>query len=217
MISYNLEQHVLVPFFMSLPKMCMHCYFNEHNSQTSLPHIKFGKNEDKLNMRKIHRLDLSVSQYPLLTFFTILLDVFLVYHHTFKESSLPPWFSCLLLSQQRRGKSIFSTLDVAGNQWTLQGLKRHLVARWSICVTGGRWVLLQMPQCRRERRKEWCPLPSWLLHAQAFKVDASCHSLVLTLALQVDAAVTPEERHLSKMQQNGYENPTYKFFEQMQN
>uniref|UniRef100_A0A087X979 Amyloid-beta A4 protein n=1 Tax=Poecilia formosa TaxID=48698 RepID=A0A087X979_POEFO len=36
-------------------------------------------------------------------------------------------------------------------------------------------------------------------------------------ALQVDAAVTPEERHLSKMQQNGYENPTYKFFEQMQN
>lgn len=34
---------------------------------------------------------------------------------------------------------------------------------------------------------------------------------------KVDAAVTPEERHLSKMQQNGYENPTYKFFEQMQN
>lgn len=35
--------------------------------------------------------------------------------------------------------------------------------------------------------------------------------------LKVDAAVTPEERHLAKMQQNGYENPTYKFFEQMQN
>ncbi|XP_020511867.2 amyloid-beta A4 protein-like isoform X1 [Labrus bergylta] len=34
--------------------------------------------------------------------------------------------------------------------------------------------------------------------------------------IEVDAAVTPEERHLSKMQQNGYENPTYKFFEQMQ-
>lgn len=34
---------------------------------------------------------------------------------------------------------------------------------------------------------------------------------------QVDAAVTPEERHLSKMQQNGYENPTYKFFEQIHN
>ncbi|XP_053724297.1 amyloid beta (A4) precursor protein a isoform X2 [Synchiropus splendidus] len=33
--------------------------------------------------------------------------------------------------------------------------------------------------------------------------------------IEVDAAVTPEERHLSKMQQNGYENPTYKFFEQM--
>ncbi|XP_010780127.1 amyloid beta A4 protein-like, partial [Notothenia coriiceps] len=39
----------------------------------------------------------------------------------------------------------------------------------------------------------------------------------LLAPFQVDAAVTPEERHLSKMQQNGYENPTYKFFEQMQN
>ncbi|XP_041857927.1 amyloid beta (A4) precursor protein b isoform X2 [Melanotaenia boesemani] len=35
--------------------------------------------------------------------------------------------------------------------------------------------------------------------------------------IEVDGAVTPEERHLAKMQQNGYENPTYKFFEQMQN
>uniref|UniRef100_A0A671Q4N3 Amyloid-beta A4 protein n=1 Tax=Sinocyclocheilus anshuiensis TaxID=1608454 RepID=A0A671Q4N3_9TELE len=35
--------------------------------------------------------------------------------------------------------------------------------------------------------------------------------------IEVDAAVTPEERHLSKMQQNGYENPTYKFFEQIHN
>ncbi|MED6286227.1 hypothetical protein CHARACLAT_003676 [Characodon lateralis] len=35
--------------------------------------------------------------------------------------------------------------------------------------------------------------------------------------IEVDAAVTPEEHHLAKMQQNGYENPTYKFFEQMQN
>ncbi|XP_073699315.1 amyloid-beta A4 protein-like isoform X2 [Garra rufa] len=35
--------------------------------------------------------------------------------------------------------------------------------------------------------------------------------------IEVDAAVTPEERHLSKMQQNGYENPTYKFFEQINN
>ncbi|KAJ3584396.1 hypothetical protein NHX12_014891, partial [Muraenolepis orangiensis] len=35
--------------------------------------------------------------------------------------------------------------------------------------------------------------------------------------IEVDAAVTPEEKHLSKMQQNGYENPTYKFFEQMHN
>lgn len=44
------------------------------------------------------------------------------------------------------------------------------------------------------------------------------HSMFqLIFLVQVDAAVTPEERHLTKMQQNGYENPTYKFFEQMQN
>ena len=42
-------------------------------------------------------------------------------------------------------------------------------------------------------------------------------SQALFVCLKVDAAVTPEERHLAKMQQNGYENPTYKFFEQMQN
>ncbi|XP_056287004.1 amyloid beta (A4) precursor protein a isoform X4 [Pseudoliparis swirei] len=43
------------------------------------------------------------------------------------------------------------------------------------------------------------------------------NSLSVSSVNLVDAAVTPEERHLSKMQQNGYENPTYKFFEQMQN
>ena len=34
--------------------------------------------------------------------------------------------------------------------------------------------------------------------------------------LQVDPMLTPEERHLNKMQNHGYENPTYKYLEQMQ-
>lgn len=172
-------------------------------------------------MRKIHSLHWSVSQYPLLNFLTILLDVFLVYHHTFQESNLPPWFSCLLLSQQRRENIyIFHTryipllLSWGSNQWTRQGVKRHLVARWSICVTGGHWLFCPSAE---ERRKEWVSfailvfpwvlLRCWCVFSLPFS----------TLAFQVDAAVTPEERHLSKMQQNGYENPTYKFFEQMQN
>lgn len=33
---------------------------------------------------------------------------------------------------------------------------------------------------------------------------------------KVDPMLTPEERHLSKMQNHGYENPTYKYLEQMQ-
>lgn len=34
-------------------------------------------------------------------------------------------------------------------------------------------------------------------------------------APQVDPMVSPEERQLNKMQNHGYENPTYKFFEEM--
>lgn len=44
-------------------------------------------------------------------------------------------------------------------------------------------------------------------------------SLSLRTALsppQVDPMLTPEERHLNKMQNHGYENPTYKYLEQMQ-
>ncbi|XP_032905648.1 amyloid-like protein 2 isoform X1 [Amblyraja radiata] len=35
--------------------------------------------------------------------------------------------------------------------------------------------------------------------------------------VEVDPMLTPEERHLNKMQNHGYENPTYKYLEQMQN
>ncbi len=38
----------------------------------------------------------------------------------------------------------------------------------------------------------------------------------VVLVSQVDPMLTPEERHLSKMQNHGYENPTYKYLEQMQ-
>uniref|UniRef100_A0A674NGS7 Amyloid beta (A4) precursor-like protein 2 n=1 Tax=Takifugu rubripes TaxID=31033 RepID=A0A674NGS7_TAKRU len=34
--------------------------------------------------------------------------------------------------------------------------------------------------------------------------------------VEVDPMLSPEERHLSKMQNHGYENPTYKYLEQMQ-
>ncbi|KPP60762.1 amyloid-like protein 2-like [Scleropages formosus] len=34
--------------------------------------------------------------------------------------------------------------------------------------------------------------------------------------VEIDPMLTPEERHLSKMQNHGYENPTYKYLEQMQ-
>jgi amyloid beta A4 protein len=34
--------------------------------------------------------------------------------------------------------------------------------------------------------------------------------------VEVDQAVTPEERHVANMQINGYENPTYKYFEASQ-
>uniref|UniRef100_A0A8C4WLR2 Amyloid beta like protein 2 n=1 Tax=Gopherus evgoodei TaxID=1825980 RepID=A0A8C4WLR2_9SAUR len=41
-------------------------------------------------------------------------------------------------------------------------------------------------------------------------------SLVIHGIVEVDPMLTPEERHLNKMQNHGYENPTYKYLEQMQ-
>lgn len=35
--------------------------------------------------------------------------------------------------------------------------------------------------------------------------------------VEVDQAATPEERHVANMQINGYENPTYKYFESQSN
>lgn len=42
------------------------------------------------------------------------------------------------------------------------------------------------------------------------------HLSIYLSILQVDPMLTPEERHLNKMQNHGYENPTYKYLEQMQ-
>lgn len=41
-------------------------------------------------------------------------------------------------------------------------------------------------------------------------------SLMLSCLAQIDPMLSPEERHLNKMQNHGYENPTYKYLEQMQ-
>ena len=35
--------------------------------------------------------------------------------------------------------------------------------------------------------------------------------------IEVNQAITPEERHVASMQINGYENPTFRFFETNQN
>jgi len=41
----------------------------------------------------------------------------------------------------------------------------------------------------------------------------SVNLLLLQGFIEVDQTVTPEERHVANMQINGYENPTYKYFE----
>lgn len=46
-------------------------------------------------------------------------------------------------------------------------------------------------------------------------MGVSCNKRCVPVS-QVDPMLTPEERHLSKMQNHGYENPTYKYLEQMQ-
>lgn len=82
-----------------------------------------------------------------------------------------------------------------------------------------RWTALNIKGCNSRRLfKEWSGW-FWMRQStqQTFSFFVKPPPTPTPTPLQVDAAVTPEERHLSKMQQNGYENPTYKFFEQMQN
>lgn len=90
------------------------------------------------------------------------------------------------------------------------------------------WAQGSAPRAEDRRKEIVGGLPSWQKKScRAYHLTASPRALFkgwgfllrfpCAFAFQVDAAVTPEERHLSKMQQNGYENPTYKFFEQMQN
>lgn len=48
----------------------------------------------------------------------------------------------------------------------------------------------------------------WLLQFKKNKKSFCFQGFV-----EVDQAATPEERHVANMQINGYENPTYKYFE----
>lgn len=50
-----------------------------------------------------------------------------------------------------------------------------------------------------------------------FLVRRRHHGNIRHGIVEVDPMLTPEDRQLTKMQNHGYENPTYKFFEQMQN
>lgn len=173
--------------------------------------------------------------------FMILLDFFfpcLPPHFQVKHSSTVVFLSFI---EPTGRKNIFSVLDVypvttdLGKQpmstlqaWPArQGFQRHLVAIGSICVTVGHRGFAPDIDVQK---KIVGALSSWPKQSAVHLISlqlASAHSfkdrwgffnsVVLVFASQVDAAVTPEERHLSKMQQNGYENPTYKFFEQMQN
>lgn len=39
------------------------------------------------------------------------------------------------------------------------------------------------------------------------------NSICIQGFVEVDQAASPEEKHIASMQMNGYENPTYKYFE----
>lgn len=63
------------------------------------------------------------------------------------------------------------------------------------------------------KEDDWLSPPWRLNSSHAARVGAFVE---VCSASQVDPMLTPEERHLSKMQNHGYENPTYKYLEQMQ-
>lgn len=133
--------------------------------------------------------------------------------------------ACWSLSEPTGKKKIFIALNVSsysevGGATNERPASRASSARFS-APPGGQMEYLRNWSCSEGSHWEG-KKPTVLLtlpfHMCAFKRSIFFfNSFFLALAFQVDAAVTPEERHLSKMQQNGYENPTYKFFEQMQN
>uniref|UniRef100_A0AAQ5ZV61 Amyloid beta (A4) precursor-like protein 2 n=1 Tax=Amphiprion ocellaris TaxID=80972 RepID=A0AAQ5ZV61_AMPOC len=125
--------------------------------------------------------------------------------------------------------SLGSRSEPEGEQ--LQTLSLYCVVRWSVvsaCVISS---LLFIP-----RQESYRPLgedfsfgSSALIGLLVIAV-AIATVIVISLVLlrkrqygtishgivEVDPMLTPEERHLNKMQNHGYENPTYKYLEQMQ-
>lgn len=59
------------------------------------------------------------------------------------------------------------------------------------------------------------PIYSIITIREVIKEFCAAITVSPSLSQQVDPMLTPEERQLNKMQNHGYENPTYKFFEQM--
>lgn len=112
---------------------------------------------------------------------------------------------------------VFFAEDVGSNKGAIIGLMVGGVVIATVIV-----ITLVML-----RKKQYTSIHHGVIEVRKSKCGCAnvfFSSLSLSLSLtpplcawQVDAAVTPEERHLARMQQNGYENPTYKFFEQMQN
>lgn len=58
--------------------------------------------------------------------------------------------------------------------------------------------------------KEWYLVLQLLIHTS---YNTNTYPLFQGF-MEVDQAITPEERHVANMQVNGYENPTYKYFEE---
>ncbi|XP_030077466.1 amyloid beta precursor like protein 2 isoform X3 [Microcaecilia unicolor] len=89
--------------------------------------------------------------------------------------------------------------------------------------------LVEEPESERAMRDEFSFSSSALIGLLVIAV-AIATVIVISLVLlrrrqygtishgivEVDPMLTPEERHLNKMQNHGYENPTYKYLEQMQ-
>lgn len=120
------------------------------------------------------------------------------------------------------GAQVFFAEDVSSNKGAIIGLMVGGVVIATIIVitlvmlrkkqyTSIHHGIIEVSRCTRVLS---------LIHPVMWWIRIKWDEMLILLkseSFQVDAAVTPEERHLSKMQQNGYENPTYKFFEQMHN
>lgn len=105
----------------------------------------------------------------------------------------------------REGRNVYFTLTFAGIAVMAAVFVGVAVAKWRAYRSPHAQGFVEVDQVNVSSSS----LQGCVTFVNGFMIVLSFHVLQTT----VGVAITPEERHVANMQINGYENPTYKYFE----